>query len=70
MIILTVQARLAFGRALELDPDCVGAMVGIAVLQLNSQEPDNIRFKHPPYIYKINVGGGGGEGIGTCSIKD
>jgi len=37
------KARLAFDRALELDPDCVGAMVGIAVLQLNSQEPDAIR---------------------------
>jgi len=37
------KARLAFERALELDPDCVGAMVGIALLQLNSQEPEAIR---------------------------
>ena len=29
------KARLAFGRALELDPKCVGALVGLAVLELN-----------------------------------
>jgi RNA polymerase-associated protein CTR9 len=37
------KARLAFERALELDPDCVGAMVGIAVLQLNNQGAESIR---------------------------
>jgi len=37
------KAKLAFERALELDANCVGAMVGIAILKLNSQEPENIR---------------------------
>ena len=37
------KARLAFERALELDSDCVGAMVGIAVLQLNNQGSESIR---------------------------
>ncbi|KAG8230222.1 hypothetical protein J437_LFUL010850 [Ladona fulva] len=37
------KARLAFERALELDNSCVGALVGLAILQLNLQEPDSIR---------------------------
>lgn len=37
------KARLAYKRALELDPQCVGALVGLAVLKLNTQEPDDIR---------------------------
>jgi len=39
----TDKARLAFERALDLDPNCVGALVGIAILQLNDQQPDQIR---------------------------
>ncbi|XP_037103454.1 RNA polymerase-associated protein CTR9 homolog isoform X2 [Syngnathus acus] len=37
------KARLAFGRALELNPKCVGALVGLAVLELNSKEADSIK---------------------------
>ena len=37
------KARLAFERALELDPKCVGALVGLAILELNLQEADSIR---------------------------
>ncbi|XP_070564627.1 RNA polymerase-associated protein CTR9 homolog [Ptychodera flava] len=34
------KARLAFERALMLDPMCVGAIVGLAILELNSKDPD------------------------------
>jgi hypothetical protein len=34
---------LAFERALDLDSSCVGALVGLAILQLNQQEPDSIK---------------------------
>lgn len=37
------KARLAFERALALDPKCVGALVGLAILKLNHQQPDCIR---------------------------
>ncbi|KAJ8969598.1 hypothetical protein NQ314_001677 [Rhamnusium bicolor] len=37
------KAKLAFERALELDPKCVGALVGLAILKLNLQQPDYIR---------------------------
>jgi len=37
------KARLAFQRALELDANCVGALVGLAVLELNNKQPDSIR---------------------------
>lgn len=37
------KARLAFGRALELNSKCVGALVGLAVLELNSKEVDSIK---------------------------
>ncbi|KAG7274434.1 hypothetical protein CRUP_033590 [Coryphaenoides rupestris] len=37
------KARLAFSRALELNSKCVGALVGLAVLELNSKEPDSIK---------------------------
>ncbi|KAM4722587.1 LOW QUALITY PROTEIN: RNA polymerase-associated protein CTR9 homolog [Rhinophrynus dorsalis] len=37
------KARLAFGRALELNPKCVGALVGLAVLELNNKEGDSIK---------------------------
>lgn len=34
------KAKLAFQRALELDPGCVGALIGLAILKLNLQEPE------------------------------
>ncbi|XP_037072194.1 LOW QUALITY PROTEIN: RNA polymerase-associated protein CTR9 homolog [Pollicipes pollicipes] len=37
------KARLAFERALELDANCVGALVGLAILELNNKQPDSIR---------------------------
>ncbi|KAJ8982269.1 hypothetical protein NQ317_007241 [Molorchus minor] len=37
------KARLAFERALQLDPKCVGALVGLAILKLNLQQPESIR---------------------------
>ncbi|XP_018323793.1 RNA polymerase-associated protein CTR9 homolog [Agrilus planipennis] len=37
------KARLAFERALQLDPQCVGALVGLAILKLNQQQPESIR---------------------------
>ncbi|KAH0812155.1 hypothetical protein GEV33_010635 [Tenebrio molitor] len=37
------KARLAFERALQLDPQCVGALVGLAILKLNLQQPESIR---------------------------
>jgi len=32
------KARMAFERAQELDPNCVGAIVGQAILDLNAQK--------------------------------
>jgi RNA polymerase-associated protein CTR9 len=37
------KARAAFARALELDPQCVGALVGLSILDLNTQQRDNIQ---------------------------
>ncbi len=37
------KAREAFERALELDSKCVGALVGLAILDMNLQERDSIR---------------------------
>jgi len=37
------KAREAFERALELDPCCVGALVGLAVLDLNLHKRDTIK---------------------------
>ncbi|XP_050574045.1 RNA polymerase-associated protein CTR9 homolog isoform X12 [Bombus affinis] len=37
------KARLAFERALQLDGQCVGALVGLSIMQLNEQQPDSIR---------------------------
>ncbi|KAF8567774.1 hypothetical protein P879_07001 [Paragonimus westermani] len=37
------KARLAFQRALDLDPDCVGALVGLAILDLNEKTQDSIK---------------------------
>lgn len=35
--------RAAFERALQLDPQCVGALVGLAISRINRQETDDIR---------------------------
>ncbi|XP_037949839.1 RNA polymerase-associated protein CTR9 homolog [Teleopsis dalmanni] len=35
------KAKLAFQRALDLDPNCVGALIGLAILKLNLHEPDS-----------------------------
>ncbi|KAK4473011.1 hypothetical protein MN116_002728 [Schistosoma mekongi] len=37
------KARLAFKRALDLDPECVGALVGLAVLDLNEKTQESIK---------------------------
>ncbi|MEQ2180740.1 protein required for normal CLN1 and CLN2 G1 cyclin expression [Goodea atripinnis] len=37
------KARLAFGRALELNSKCVGALVGLAVLELNNKDSESIK---------------------------
>ncbi|XP_078725222.1 RNA polymerase-associated protein CTR9 homolog isoform X1 [Lampetra fluviatilis] len=37
------KAQLAFMRALELNPKCVGALVGLAILELNKKEADSIK---------------------------
>ncbi|XP_068143351.1 RNA polymerase-associated protein CTR9 homolog [Drosophila tropicalis] len=36
-----VKAKLAFERALQLDQQCVGALIGLAVLKLNQLEPES-----------------------------
>lgn len=38
------KAKLAFQRAIELDPQCVGALVGLAILKLNLHEPETNRL--------------------------
>lgn len=35
--------RAAFERALQLDPKCVGALIGLAISRMNRQETDDIR---------------------------
>lgn len=37
------KARLAFERALALDSQCIGALVGLAILELNLKTPEAIR---------------------------
>ncbi|XP_018496756.1 LOW QUALITY PROTEIN: RNA polymerase-associated protein CTR9 homolog [Galendromus occidentalis] len=37
------KARLAFGRAIELNPKCVGAVVGLAILELNTESAEGIQ---------------------------
>uniref|UniRef100_UPI00358F4B51 RNA polymerase-associated protein CTR9 homolog isoform X2 n=1 Tax=Myxine glutinosa TaxID=7769 RepID=UPI00358F4B51 len=37
------KARLAFQRALDLSPQCVGALLGLAILELNKKEADSIK---------------------------
>ena len=38
------KAKLAFERALQMDPKCVGALVGLALIELNKKTPDGIRI--------------------------
>ena len=37
------KARLAFQRTLQLNPKCVGALIGLAVLELNEQKNESIK---------------------------
>jgi RNA polymerase-associated protein CTR9 len=37
------KARMAFQRCLELEPRCVGALVGMSILELNSKHHDSIK---------------------------
>ncbi|KAK3600789.1 hypothetical protein CHS0354_009223 [Potamilus streckersoni] len=37
------KARMAFERALQLDSQCVGALVGLAILELNTKTQDSIK---------------------------
>ncbi len=39
----TEKARLAFERSLQLNPRCVGALVGLAIVELNSKGHDSIK---------------------------
>lgn len=40
----TEKARLAFERALQLDSKCVGALVGLAIMKLNGENPGDIKL--------------------------
>jgi RNA polymerase-associated protein CTR9 len=37
------KARLAFERALEMDPVCVGALVGLAIMEINTKTPESTK---------------------------
>ncbi|CAF1180570.1 unnamed protein product [Rotaria sordida] len=37
------KAELSFNRAIDIDPKCVGALVGLAILELNMKTPASIR---------------------------
>lgn len=37
------KAYLAFQRALELEPTCVGAIIGLAILEINNNGAEGIR---------------------------
>uniref|UniRef100_A0A1A9V7Q9 Uncharacterized protein n=1 Tax=Glossina austeni TaxID=7395 RepID=A0A1A9V7Q9_GLOAU len=37
------KAKLAFQRAHDLDPNCVGALIGLSILKLNLHEPESNR---------------------------
>lgn len=39
----TERARVAFDRALQLSPRCVGAMLGVALIELNSKTPEGVK---------------------------
>ncbi|PAA71304.1 hypothetical protein BOX15_Mlig004403g1, partial [Macrostomum lignano] len=52
----TDRAKAAFQRALALDPDCVGALVGVAITELNEKSPESIRkgVEHLSRAYRID----------------
>lgn len=35
------KAKIAFQRALDMEPNCVGALIGLSVLKLNLHQPDS-----------------------------
>ena len=37
------KAKLAFERALQLDPHCVGALIGLSILKLNDQDAESVK---------------------------
>lgn len=37
-------AKIAFERALQLDPKCVGALVGLSIMKLNVENADDIKL--------------------------
>ncbi len=39
----TLNFRLGFQRALDLDANCVGALVGLGILELNNKTPESIK---------------------------
>lgn len=47
------KARLAFSRALELNSKCVGALVGLAVLELNNKEADSKEWISITIFYQV-----------------
>jgi len=38
------KAKLAFERAIQLDSKCVGALVGLAIMKLNGENPGDIKL--------------------------
>ena len=52
-----LSSRSAFQRALELDPSCIGALVGLAVLELNNKRVcHTCNYTIHMYIVKIKGG--------------
>ena len=43
LVCISCNYRLAFERALQLDQQCVGALVGRAILELNAKTQDSIK---------------------------
>jgi Tfp pilus assembly protein PilF len=46
------KAKLAFERALQLDPYCTGAMVGLAIIELSSRK---VKRKSCIELYKVQI---------------
>ena len=46
------KAKLAFERALQLDPYCTGAMVGLAIMELSSKKV-RLSFGHKFYSFSF-----------------
>ena len=61
--------RLAFERSLELDPRCVGALVGLALLELNSKQVKNCTRKLQ--VMDLHTEGvGSGDETGKLHVTD